>query len=193
MHACMIWYLASRACTYRFCKLASMSGWLFSTLQAVYWSGPAPISAPGSLGTHPKPRDRTSASYASFDAFAFRLKRKKWFPHDRENITIKDFVKVTEIISDKPPIIRMIRFSVFVSERINQFLDSWKSAVDVFCKSDNLACGQFNLLIADFICHIKCHRAADTSSGVYISGEKISPHGQLDHPSREKWSPFTEK
>ena len=36
MHTCMIWYLASRACTYRFCKLASMSGWLFSTLQAVY-------------------------------------------------------------------------------------------------------------------------------------------------------------
>ena len=36
MHTCMIWYLASRACTYRFYKFASMSGWLFSTLQAVY-------------------------------------------------------------------------------------------------------------------------------------------------------------
>lgn len=36
MHTCMIWCLASRACTYRFYKLASMSGWLFSTLQAVY-------------------------------------------------------------------------------------------------------------------------------------------------------------
>ena len=64
MHTCMIWYLASRACTYRFCKLAS------SVRMAVYnFASSVQIRTcanfcTGSLGTHPKPRDRTSASCA---------------------------------------------------------------------------------------------------------------------------------
>ena len=54
-------YLASRACTYRFCTIARMSGWLFSTWQAVYRSGPARNFCTGSPRTPPKPRDHTLA------------------------------------------------------------------------------------------------------------------------------------
>ena len=59
MHTCMIWYLASRACTYRFCKLAS------SVRMAVYYFASSvqirtcANFCTGSLGTHPKPRNRT--------------------------------------------------------------------------------------------------------------------------------------
>ena len=53
MHTCMIWYLASRACTYRFCKLASMSG-----------IGPAPISAPARWEHLPNPEIALRASCA---------------------------------------------------------------------------------------------------------------------------------
>ncbi|MCR4884029.1 MAG: hypothetical protein K6A68_10680, partial [Clostridiales bacterium] len=43
-----------------------VSVWLFTTLQAVYRSGPAPISGTGSLGTNPKPRDHTSCELHVF-------------------------------------------------------------------------------------------------------------------------------
>ena len=66
MHTCMIWYLASRACTYRFCKFASMTGSLFSTLQAVYRTGPVRNFCTGSLGTPPKPSDHTSCELRVF-------------------------------------------------------------------------------------------------------------------------------
>ncbi len=64
MHSCMIQYLASRACTYRFCKLASSvrmdDQYLASSVQIRTCAN----FCTGSLGTHPKPRDRTSASCA---------------------------------------------------------------------------------------------------------------------------------
>ena len=66
MHTCMIWYLASRACTYRFCKLAS------SVRMAVYnFASSVQIRTcanfcTGSLGTHPKPRDHTSCELRVF-------------------------------------------------------------------------------------------------------------------------------
>ena len=66
MHTYMIWYLASRVCTYRFCKIARMSGWLFSTWQAVYRTGPARNFCTGSLGTPPKPRNHTSCELRVF-------------------------------------------------------------------------------------------------------------------------------
>ena len=59
MHTCMIWYLASRAYPYRFCKLAS------SVRMAVYYfASSVQIRTCAnfctcSLGTHPKPRNRT--------------------------------------------------------------------------------------------------------------------------------------
>ena len=66
MHTCTIWYLASRACTYRFCKLASRV-----RIAVYYFANSVQIRTcanfcTGSLGTHPKPRDRTSASCAFF-------------------------------------------------------------------------------------------------------------------------------
>ena len=70
MHTCMIWYLASTAYPYRFCKLASRV-----RIAVYYFTSSVLIRTcanfcTDSLGTHPKPRDRTSASYASFDTFA---------------------------------------------------------------------------------------------------------------------------
>ena len=59
MHTCMIWYLASRAYPYRFCKLASSV-----RIAVYYFASSVQIRTcanfcTGSLGTHPKPRNRT--------------------------------------------------------------------------------------------------------------------------------------
>ena len=60
MHTCMIWYLASRAYTYRFCKLANMSG-----------IGPAPISAPARWEHLPNPEItlRVSCAFSRFPIY----------------------------------------------------------------------------------------------------------------------------
>ena len=47
-------------------KLRALSGWLFSTWQAVYRTGPARNFCTGSLGTPPKPRDHTSCELRVF-------------------------------------------------------------------------------------------------------------------------------
>ncbi len=66
MHTCMIWYLASRACTYRFCKLASRV-----RIAVYYFASSVQIRTcanfcTGSLGTHPKPRNHTSCELHVF-------------------------------------------------------------------------------------------------------------------------------
>ena len=76
MHTCMIWYLASRACTYRFCKLAS------SVRMAVYYFASSvqirtcANFCTGSLGTHPKPRNHTSCELRVFSKTLNGSKRK---------------------------------------------------------------------------------------------------------------------
>ena len=59
-------YLASRACTYRFCKLASRV-----RMAVYYFASSVQIRTcanfcTGSLGTHPKPRDHTSCELRVF-------------------------------------------------------------------------------------------------------------------------------
>ena len=54
-------------------SLRAVSGWLFTTWQAVCRSGPARNFCTGSLGTHPKPRNRTSASCAFSRFFTFTI------------------------------------------------------------------------------------------------------------------------
>ena len=66
MHTCMIWYLASRANPYRFCKLASRV-----RIAVYYFASSVQIRTcanfcTGSLGTHPKPRNHTSCELRVF-------------------------------------------------------------------------------------------------------------------------------
>ncbi len=66
MHTCMIQYLASRACTYRFCKLASSVRMDVQYLASSVQIRTCANFCTGSLGTHPKPRDRTSCELRVF-------------------------------------------------------------------------------------------------------------------------------
>ena len=66
MHTCMIWYLASRACTYRFCYLASRV-----RIAVYYFASSVRILTcanfcTGSLGTPPKPRNHTPCELRVF-------------------------------------------------------------------------------------------------------------------------------
>jgi hypothetical protein len=66
MHTCMIWYLASRAYPYRFCKLASrVRIAVYCFLSSVHIRTCANFCT-ALLGTPPKPRDRTSCELRIF-------------------------------------------------------------------------------------------------------------------------------
>ena len=76
MHTCMIWYLASRANPYRFCKLASRV-----RMAVYYFASSVQIRTcanfcTGSLGTHPKPRNHTSCELRVFSKTLNGSKRK---------------------------------------------------------------------------------------------------------------------
>ena len=59
-------YLASRACTYRFCKLARSVRMDVQYLASSVQIRTCANFCTGSLGTHPKPRDRTSCELRVF-------------------------------------------------------------------------------------------------------------------------------
>ena len=102
MHTCIIWYLASRAYPYRFCKLASRV-----RIAVYYFASSVQIRiranfCTGLLGTPPKPRNHTSCELR---VFTLRIYSEK-----------QNYHIISSVLFDILPILVLQYLSVFPEE-----------------------------------------------------------------------------